>query len=222
MDNNEIEQLKNTYPSNSKSSKKNPQPEPKPEDKKVQKVISGSVKTKKRGLGKRMADIFLEDNTKTVGSYIIHDVLIPAAKSMICDMIGWGGFAEILLFGDKRGGRTRRDGGRTNTPYGSFFRSSDRDGRDRDRRDISKAARSRHDFDEITFETRGEAEDVLSHLCDLIIEYDQATVTDLYTMVGLDHTWMDDKYGWTDLRSASTSRLRDGYVINLPRTQYLE
>ena len=225
MDNENKEQLKNTFPSNSKSAKREPQQQPKVEDRKLEKVVTGVVKKQKRGLGKRIAETFLEDNTKSVGSYIFHDVLIPAAKSMICDMVGWGGFAEILLFGDKRGGARGR-GGRSNsksyTSYGSYYRLTDGDNRDRDRRDISRTSRARHDFDEIILETRGEAEEVLSHLVDLTIDYQQATVADLYDLVGITSNFTDNKYGWTDLRSASVTRVRDGYLINLPRTQILD
>ena len=32
----------------------------------------------------------------------------------------------------------------------------------------------------------------------------------------------DNKYGWKDLSSASVSRVRDGYLLNLPRTVLLD
>jgi hypothetical protein len=214
------EQLKNTFPSNSKLNKRESQPQQRVEDRKIEKVVTGTVRKQKRGLGKKLAETFLEDDTKSVGSYIFHDVLIPAAKAMISDMVGGG--IEMLLFGEKRGHNTRRDGGRSYTSYGSYYRSTDRDNRDRDKRDISRLGRARHDFDEIVLETRGEAEEVLSHLVDLTLDYNQATVADLYDLVGISGNFTDNKYGWTDLRSASVTRVRDGYLINLPRTQLLD
>lgn len=227
MENNgEREQLKNTFPSNSKTIRKETQ-QSNPEDRKLEKVIKGTVKKQKRGFGKRLAELFIEDDTKTVGSYIFYDVLIPAAKTMVCDIIGWGGFAERLLFSDRRGvrggGRRGEVGRASYTSYGSYYRQGDRDSRDRDRgRDISRAGRARHDFDEIVLETRGEAEEVLSHLVDLTLDYQQATVADLYDLVGIQSSYTDNKYGWTDLRSAGVTRVRDGYLINLPRTILLE
>lgn len=218
------EQLKDTFPSNSKLVKRESQPRPKTEDRKLEKVVTGTVKKQRRSLGKKLAETFLEDDTKSVGNYIFHDVLIPAAKSMICDMVGWGGFAEILLFGDKRGSRTRREGGKSFTSYGSCYHSTDRDVRDRDRdkRDISRVGRARHDFDEIVLDTRGEAEEVLSRLVDLTIDYNQATVADLYDLVGISTNFTDNKYGWTDLHNATVTRVRGGYLINLPRPQPLD
>jgi len=218
MENNDKEQLKNTFPSNSKTVRKESQPV-KPEDRKLEKVVTGSVKKQKRSFSKKLAETFLEDDTKSVGSYIFHDVLIPAAKAMISDMVGGG--IEMLLFGEKRGRNTRREGNRSFTSYGSYYRPTGRD-RDSKDRDISRVGRARHNFDEIVLETRGEAEEVLSHLVDLIIDYNQATVADLYDLVGINGDFTDNKYGWTDLRNASVSRVRGGYLINLPRTQPLD
>lgn len=227
MENKDKEQLRDNFPSNSKIVKKEAQ-QPKIEDRKLEKVVSGTVKRQKQGIGKKLAETFLEDDTKSVGSYIFHDVLIPAAKSMICDIVGWGGFAEMFLFGGERRGRSggRRDNGRSYTSYGSYYRTTDRDRdrdpRDRDQRDISRASRARHDFDEIVLETRGEAETVLSHLVDLTIDYNQATVADLYDLVGITSNFTDNKYGWTDLRGAGVTRVRGGYLLDLPRTQLLD
>lgn len=234
--NDEKEIFKESFPSNSKSKKvervtvgdvKQVQ------TKKVEKVVVGAVKQQKKGLGKKMAELLLEDDTKSVGSYIFHDVLIPAGKSMICDIVGWGGFAEMMLFGDRRGSRNsnniRRDGNRTIVNYGSYSNNSSirqtprGDVRDpRQQRDLSRVSRSRHDFGEIVLETRGEAEDVLALLADLVVEYEIATVSDLYDAVGITPNFTDEKYGWVDLRGASVSRVRNGYLLNLPRPQPID
>jgi hypothetical protein len=211
------------YPSNSKTQKC--------EEKRpvVKKVIKGSVRQQKKGVGRRFLDTFIEDNTANVGSYIYYDVIIPAIKSMVCDLVGWGGFAEMLLFGEKRGSHTRREGGRSFTSYGAFYKYDDRDrdrNRDKDKdrryRDISRVGRARHEFDEIILETRGEAERVLSHLVDLVLDYRQATVADLYDLVGIQDEHVDHNWGWTDLRGAEVRRASGGgYVLILPRTQHL-
>ena len=208
--------LRTDFPSNSKTRRS---PETRPPEKRVVKVTKGAVRQQPKSFGKKFAEIFLEDDTKSVGAYILHDVLIPAAKTMISDMVGGG--IEMLLFGERRGSRTRREGGRSYTSYGSYYSDRDRD-RDRDRRSISPVSRARHDFDEIVLETRGEAEEVLSHLVDLTIDYGMATVADLYDLVGITSQFTDNKFGWTDLRDASVSRVRGGYLINLPKTQVLD
>lgn len=213
-----IDADKVSFPANSHKSKM-----VKSQDRKIEKIVSGKVIQKKKGLSKRFAEMFLGDDTKSVGQYLIHDVLIPAAKSTISDMVGGG--IEMLLFGERRGHNTKRDGGRSYTSYGSYYKTNDRD-RDRDkrddRRDMSQTGRARHDFDEILLETRGEAEEVLSNLVDLTIDYNMASVADLYDLVGITSAHTDNKYGWTDLRTASVSRTRGGYLINLPRPMALD
>lgn len=216
------------FPSNSKMTRVGPvrpEEEKTPEKKKVQAVVTSGVKRQKRSFSKKVAETFLEDDTKNVGSYLLHDILIPAAKALISDMVGGG--VEMLLFGERRSRNTniRRDGGRSYTSYGSLYRSDDRD-RDRrdprDRRDISRTSRARHDFDDIIFGARGEAEDVLSHLVDLTVDYNQATVADLYDLAGITSDFTDNKYGWTNLRDARVDRVRGGYLINLPKPVALD
>jgi len=231
MEDDKKELLNENFPSNSKTRRVEQKMEVEAPQKRVEKVVVGSVKKQKRSFGKKMAEIFLEDSTQSVGSYMVHDVLIPAGKSLICDIVGWGGFAEMLLFGDKRSGRgissIRRDSGRTIINYNGAcssripIRGDNRDPVNR-QRDISHTGRARHDFDEIVLETRGEAEDVLTILVDLTVDYGMATVADLYDAVGITPQFTDNKYGWTDLRSASVSRVRSGYLLNLPRPLPLE
>ena len=223
MDNNDKKLLEVDFPSNSQTSAGQSRSKKADTEKKLKKVVTGTVKKKKRSFGKKMAETLLEDDTKSVGSYIFYDVLIPAAKALISDTVGGG--IEMLLFGEKRGNRTRRDGGRSYTNYGSYSYSSSsiksRDSRDRPR-EMTRAGRARHDFDEIVLETRGEAEEVLSHLVDLTIDYGQATVADLYDLVGITSDFTDQKYGWIELHDANVQRVRGGYLINLPRTRPLD
>ena len=108
-DNEKKETLADNFPSNSRAQKPAVNSEKTTEDKKVERVVTGKVKKQKRGFGKKVAETLCEDDTKSVGSYIIYDVLIPAAKDMLSDMVGGG--VDMLLFGERRGGRGRRDRG---------------------------------------------------------------------------------------------------------------
>ena len=106
-----------------------------------------------------------------------------------------------------------RDRDRSYVPYNRLSRRDDLE----DRRYISRSARSRHDFDDIILETRGEAEDVLSHLVDLIEDYGVASVGDYYDLLGIESAFTDNKYGWTNVADGYIDRTRDGYCIRLPR-----
>lgn len=79
----------------------------------------------------------------------------------------------------------------------------------------------RHDFDEIILESRRKAEEVLSYLMDIIVDYGQVTVSDLYDYIGIQSNFTDEKYGWIDLRGSIPRRVRGGYSLDLPKPQLL-
>ena len=191
--------------------------EKKEEPKKIEKVVTGKVVTRKKPLGKRILETFVGEDVGNVYSYVLYDVLIPAAKSMIYDSVKGG--LEMRLFGEKQGSRTRRDQGRSYVSYNNYSDSR----RPSDRREMTHQNRARHNFEEIILDSRGEAEEVLSHLVDLIVDYGQATVSDLYDLVGIAENFTDRRYGWVDLRHASVGgRTRDGYLLNLPKPILLD
>ena len=138
------------FPSNTHKSKE----ETKKQEKKVEKVTSGKVVKQKKTLGKKFAETFLGDNIESVSSYIIYDIIIPAAKNMISDTVSNG--IEMLLFGQTSGSRTRRDRGKSYVSYSNYYKDRDRY---RDRQ-ISQRNRAGHNFDDIILESRGEAEEV--------------------------------------------------------------
>jgi hypothetical protein len=220
--------IKVTYPSNSHKDKEEAKKEK--VEKKVEKIISGKVVTKKKSLGKKFMESFIGEDVKDVKSYILYDVLIPSAKDTISDIVHGitdtiQGSIEVSLFGERRSrsSRGRRD---SNRSYVSYDKMSSRDKRDRDRDkkvddrpNLNHAKnRSRHVFDDIILESRAEADEVRDSLIDLIEEYGQATVADLYDLVGISSNYTDDKWGWENLASSSISRIHEGYVLNLPKT----
>lgn len=182
------------------------------EEKKVQKVIKGSVVTQKKSLGKKITETFFGEDIGSVSSYILHDVVIPAAKNTLSEMVSGG--IEMLLFGETRGSRTLRDKGKSYVSYSSKYKEQRREP---ERKDAAYRNRARHNFDDIVLDTRGEAEEVLSHLVDLTEDFGGARVADLYDLVGLESQFTDDKYGWMTLNTATVSRVRKGYLINLPK-----
>lgn len=176
--------------------------------KKVKRIVEGGVIERKKPLGRKFAEIFMGDDARSVWNYLLLDVAVPAAKNLITEMVSQG--IERTLYGDSR---PRGRGGRDRPAYTSYDKVSKRD----DRREISHRARSTHDFREIILESRGEAEEVLDTLSELIKDYDLATVADLYEMVNITGSFQDDKWGWTDIREAAIRRVREGYLLDLPR-----
>lgn len=184
---------------------------------KQRKVIKGAVTVKKQSFGQKFADAFFGEDIVDVKSYIIQDVLVPTIKATISDVIGGG--VEMLLFG-KVGGRTRS---RTNsgyfngyTPYGTAY-SNPNNQTGRPNTSYNRPD-NRYGVQEIIFGNRDEAAEVLDAMIDCLQRYDgMVSVADLYDMVGITGAYTDHGWGWTDLSSASVRRVRNGYMLVLPR-----
>lgn len=191
----------------------------KPVKKEVAKVTKGKVRQRKKPLGRRFAEAFGAKEGQGVVEYILYDIIIPATKNMLLDSISDG--VEMALFGEVRSRRRRPSygGQRSRYEYDRVsYRSDDR--RDaRDRRDRPRA--NMRDYEDILFDSKADAEEVITGLVDMIDQYGQATVADLYDLSGVTPEYTMDNYGWTNLSSATSSRTRDGYVLNLPRAVLL-
>lgn len=62
----------------------------------------------------------------------------------------------------------------------------------------------------ISFETRNEAKIVLDEMSDIIRDYGNVTIADLYDLVGIHSNGKDSIFGWTDLDRAHVVRKRYG------------
>ena len=172
-------------------------------EKKVEKVTTGKVKTKKRSEGSKLKDVFISEDVRDVKSYIFLDVLVPAIKNAIVDIVTDG---VNMIFGT---GKKRSS---SSSNYVSYRDYSRRDDRSRDSR-----LSSRFNYDDLIFESRGEAENVRDQMDAMIDRYGVVTVADMYDMADISAPYTSNKYGWTNLRNADIIRVRDGYVIKLPR-----
>lgn len=200
------------YPGNSDKKRMNKQEEPKKEIKKV-----ASATKRKKSMTKKFKEAFIGDDgdNQSVADYILYDVLVPAAKNTISDMVTGG--IEMLLYGERRGSsRMNRDRGRSYVNYSGYSTRRD-DDRVRNNSRVRRSARDRVYNDDIVVPTRGEAEQIIDSLLDIIDQYGSASIADLYSLTGIDSDFTDNSYGWTNLSTASVSRTRDGYILNLPR-----
>lgn len=213
------------YPSNAKTKVR---PEKEEEQKEsLKKVVSGSVKERKKPIGRRLAETFTGDDAKSVGEYILFDVMVPAAKSMIADAASQG--TERLLFGEVR--RPRTSGTRVYSSAPTNYNKvrsgvpADRRGFSDTRQDgyeISRRGRASHDFREVVLDSRADAEVVIDNMMATLEQYDVVTVSDFYDLIGITGNFTDEKYGWVDLRQAHVVRTRDGYIVNLPKPVALD
>lgn len=194
------------YKSNSHRSKEG-KTEALTDRKKVEKVVHGRVRTKSRSGVSKITDIFISEDAANVKSYIVMDVLVPAVKKAISDIVRDG--IDMILYGESKGRKSSSASGYVS--YRDYSRSDDRD-RFRDSR-----SRSSYAHDDIILDSRGEAEEVLTRMDELIDTYGNVSVADLYDLVGKSSEYTDNKYGWTNIRNAEPIRVRDGYMLKLPK-----
>lgn len=197
------------YHGNSKKEKTNAD---KPE-KKIDKVVTGEVVQKPKGIGKKFKDTFFSGDAQQVGRYVAADVLLPALRNLLVDMITRG--TERLVYGDSP---RRRD---TRVNYGAQYQVSSPnrpfDARMSPLQQPQRArAINRHEINDIVVATRSEAELVVERLGDIIDTYDVVAVGDLYDLLGLPNTHIDQKWGWTVLNNIPIRQVRQGYLIELP------
>lgn len=192
------------YKGNSHRSK---EVEAKEERKKLEPIAKG--KAKKKNEIQKFADVFIAEDVTSVKNYILMDVLLPAAKKAISDIVTNG--IDMILYGETR---NKSKGRESRVSYTKYY------DRERDR-DYDRPSRSRgrygYDYDDIILDTRKEAEEVLDRMDDLIDNYGMVSVADLYDLVGISGNYTDNKYGWTNLRNADVQRVRDGYLLKLPK-----
>lgn len=185
-----------------------------PGERKVNKVVKGKAKTKKNEM-RRFTDSFISEDAANVKSYILMDVLVPAIKKAVSDIVTDG--IDMILYGGSGGRDGKRRSSGNKISYRSYYDDRHADPRDRDSR-----ARSRFDYDDIVFETRGEAELVREQMVEMIDRYGFVTVADMYDMADLTAPYTSNKYGWTNVRSAEAVRVRDGYILKLPKAMPID
>lgn len=177
------------------------------------KPVSGKVIRRKKRKSSGMADSF-----DTAWQYALENVIIPATKDLVSATIS--NVTDTILYGrdgvrparSSRGVGVSRSNTRTNYQHVSSRVNTPKPTRE---------VRATNSIDDIFFETRQDADEVLNHLFHQIDTYDVATVSDLYSKVGITPKFTDEKWGWVDLRGSTVSRTRNGFRIELPDPEYV-
>lgn len=189
------------------------------EEKNISPVVTHGAVKKKKSFGRKFKEAFIGEDSESdsIKDYILYDVAIPAFKNLVTDAVTGG--IEMLMYGERQSNtrNVRRDRGRSYVSYGSYSSSTQASRDNRTRR----TPRQKMTNDDIILNSRIEAEQVIDRLCDLCDRYGSATLSDLYSLVGIDSDPTDNNFGWTDMRMANVSRVRDGYLLNLPRVEIL-
>lgn len=183
----------------------------KPPEPRVEMVARGRISESPM---RRIRESIFETSGKQLVEFVIFDVLIPQLKE------GASTIFDRVLYGEGRGHRVTPY--RKAQSYVNYSRTST-DGSVRDpKRNLDTRKRVNHDFRDIAFDDRSEAELILERLGDCIEEYDVATVGDFYAAAGITADYTDQNWGWTSLRDACVRRTRAGYILDLPRPERVD
>lgn len=193
------------YRSNSHKSKQDNN-EPIPE-KRVNSVVSGQAKIKKKSGFRKVADALIAEDASNVKEYIFKDVIIPSLKKTINDVVT--NTMEMFLYG-KTGGAGKTSASKIS--YRSYYENKRPDSVER-----TVKYRDGFDYDDIEFETRGAAEAVLTSMNDVLDRYNVVSVGDFYDLAGIQTpNYNLNSYGWTNLSGAKVIGTGSGYIIRFP------
>lgn len=178
----------------------------------AEKVANGQVTAPKK-TWRDYARSFIVRGNKSVGAYLLEDVLMPSAQKTAVDLAKAvsdtfvSGISTVVYHGEA----PKRPTNASRASYTSFYDARDRGYSAPPPRAVS--------YDDVSFETRGEAEEVLNALDDLMMTYQLVRVADLYELAGISFDYTANNYGWTDISAARVERSRfdSRFVIRMPR-----
>lgn len=179
------------------------------EEKRIQKVVKSPAKTKKNEV-RKLADIFISEDVSNVKNYIFMDVLVPAIKKAIYDIVTNG--IDMFLYGGS--GKTRNPSSGNKVSYRNYYEQKNSGPI---RSSEPNRVQTGFEYEDVVFPSRGDAESAKQQMQDIVARYGLVTVNDLYEMAMLSAPYTSQKYGWMDVSNVSVERVRDGYVLRLPR-----
>lgn len=186
-------------------------------EKRVQKVVKNPVKIKSNE-ARKLADIFISEDVENVKNYIFMDVIVPAIKKAIYDVVTNG--IDMFLYGGSGKGRSNNNSNKVN--YRTYYDQRNNNSNVSYRGSENNSNRNGFEYEDIVFNNRGEAEAAKQQMMDIISRYGMVTVADLYEMSNETAPYTAHKYGWIDVSGADTIRVRDGYKLRLPKAVPLD
>lgn len=178
-------------------------------EKRVEKPVAMG-KARKKGEIQKFADVFIAEDAKNVKSYLFMEVIVPAVKKAISDMVTTG--IDMILYGES--GKRGRNSPTSKTSYRDYYDRNE----GRVYAGSSNSKRGGIDYDDIIFESRGDAEAVLDAMADIIHQFGMVSVADLYDLARVPNdNFTMNRFGWTNLAGATVVRIRDGHIIKLPK-----
>lgn len=169
-----------------------------------------NTKIRKKSLGKKFSETFLASDIQSVRSYVEKEVIIPAIKRTIVDIVKNG--VDMIFFGHADRSDDRKGGKFGYVSYSEYYGKTQSS-----RREAEPVKKTRYEYDEIIYKYKEDADAVLSDMVDLTIDYGHASVADLLQLSGKTSRSTDNNYGWTHLSGVKVLPTRGGYIIDFPK-----
>lgn len=202
-----IEPSSGSLPGNSDKSREGATPAKK---EKETKVIAKAKVSKTSPIKEALKTFFVND-LPDIANHLVVDVAIPAAKNAITDMVTQG--IQQLLYGAVDVNRGRSG---TYTSYGSSSRTTYTRGAPNNVRYLEPRTSVRQNtlrVDDLIFDSKADATEVIEYLAETIERYGQVSVASLYSSVGIQPKYTDERWGWTTLDAFELRSSRDGWII---------
>jgi hypothetical protein len=203
-------------------------PEEKQEDIPVKQISPATVK--KPSLAKKFTNTFFKGNLKSAGSYVFSEIIVPKSKDILSDVAYQ--MIQNLIYGQAEAYTQQR-----RSPYISYNKIS-RDEHNRYSSYSQKEPSSRnkhHDFYDLGFDYEDQASEVVSQLIDIFDNnartdrngFGYASVADLYRITGMQSSFLDYRWGWTELNDYPRQYYRwdsraKQFFLALPPTENLD
>jgi hypothetical protein len=192
--------------------------EPQPKKKVITPVASGAKKVD-RPATRRFLDFLFAESPKALAGKVARDVLWPRAKAGFEEAAN--SFLAGMLWGDG-----------VNRPLPNIVKGTVLRGGGMNYQAIStqnsmtqarqaNVSRSSGNYQDLVLPTQPMAEAVLGNMYELLNEYRMVAVADLYEAAGVTPAPSDNAYGWMSMDGARISKVRDGYLLELPRPSLL-
>ena len=193
------------YPGNSDRAK---------EKKTIEPVAKARIK--RESTARKVVGEIIREDVHSVGETVLWDVVIPTVKNLISDTVTRG--IESMLYGGDSRPRSRN----SYSDYSGYSRPKGNRDRPAERRERRSARHAEPERNEIIFESRSDANDVIDRMSDLIDQYGQASLADLNALIGASSNFIDDNWGWTDMGSFDVRQVRDGFMLTHDEPQSLK
>ena len=183
-------------------------------------LSKGAVK-KKPDLLNKAASVFLQGrNLSDVGHYVLVDVLIPK----LIDGVASAGKAAIdgIFYGDGAKARSAQSQGNNRYNYsrvstgGVVARGGTSMSSSSNQMNYHKVRRG---FENVTIESRMDAETILDYLRATINEYESVSIADFYEAFNdpsITSQFTDNNWGWFNLDNCTIKHVPGGWQIDLP------